>query len=795
MHALVIFSVLSVLITGAAFGQSIEQPAHSFPEYNERFLENQLAPIRVPGKIFYVRPSGEDGDGTRERPFHRVEAARDAVREIKQRDGLPDGGVQVRLLAGDYQLDQTFVLEKEDSGTEAAPIVYVGQGINHVVVSAGTELSVADFQTVDDPERLQRLKPSARGRVLEMPISDEVATQFPGDGNYGMLSLDGYLLQLSQWPNRGYNHIKEVLEEGPKTRFLGPDEKPAPYSKESPTGGVFNTREPLSPQVAKEFERSGDMQVEGYLHNDWYFQSEPVGAIRDGDVRLLRYTRYGIAQKIKSIPRRVRLVNVLAELDEPGEWYFDKKEQRLFLWPIPKFDPRRSRLVVLGGSATPEDTGKSSDDTLVDMRGTSYVTFRNCTFENSGQLAIRVGGGQYNLVAGCRVRNGYRRGVSIEGGMHNGITGCEFHDLESAFTVSGGDYRKLQRCYNFATNNHIYACRRRGYGLIGLDGVGIYFAHNVLNDMNGAVNYKTVDALIEFNEFYNIGYEMGDFNVAYCGAQWHMMNNVVRYNFVHHLLEPGGHPVFAFRNDDGGMGLQMYGNVFYRSGRGGGQFAGPLNSFQNNITMKTPVMWWTNKCAITEEEIAARWKDLEKFGRDLPHGDKGDNIYLLTKMLGEEGWKKSPWIDEFPLLAKAIDTNPFAQTFGQVNLNYIHQVREPFHIHGGDGTVEGMEDNTTGRFKDLPRSGVFKLPEEIDLGAFVSVPKLDFRFKRGFRPMPEFKPIPFEQIGLQQDAFRPHPPKKDVYRAKVFRKFFKDEGGRYDPARVNARYPTPAYLR
>ncbi len=797
MYARVVFSVLSLSLAVAANGQAIEQPAHSFPEYNQRFIENQLAPIRVPGKSFYVSPSDEEGDGSRERPFHSLEAARDAVRELKTTEGLPDGGVQIRLLAGNYTREKTFVLEEQDSGTDLAPIVYRGQSTDTVILSSGQPLPARELEVVEDGDVLTWLHPSARGRVMSMKVSDEVAASFPGEGNYGMLSMDGHLLPLAQWPNRGYNHIDQVIEEGPKTRHLGPGEAPAAYSKENPTGGIFNTREPLSPMVAKEFERTGDMQVQGYLHNDWYFQAEPIGEVKEGEIQLLRYTRYGIAQKINSIPRRVRLVNVLAELDEPGEWYFDRNEKRLFVWPIPGFRPERSSMVVLGSAAAKSNRsgdGKSAGELMIDLRGTSYVTLLNLTLENSGRLGVRISGGEYNLIGGCRVRNGYSKGVSIEGGSHNGITGCEFHDLESAFSISGGNVRQLERCYNFATNNDIHSCRRRGYGMIGLSGVGIYFAHNVLHDMNGAVNYDTVDALLEYNEFFNIGYEMGDFNVAYCGAKWHMMNNVVRYNFVHHLLEPGGHPVFPFRNDDGGMGLQIYGNVFYRSGRGGGQFAGPLNSFQNNITLKGSVMWWTNKRAITPQEIADEWKSLEKFGRDLPHGDKGDNIYLLNRLLGEKGWEKSPWIDEFPRLAETIETNPFSQTFCQVNLNYIHEVREPFHIHGGDGTVEGMESNATGQFKDLPKNGSFLLPEEIDLRAFASVPKLDFTMKKGFRLMPGFKPIPFEDIGFKRDEFRPNPPNKDAYRSKVFREFFKDAGGRYHPERVNARYPQPPYL-
>ncbi|MCP4639080.1 MAG: right-handed parallel beta-helix repeat-containing protein, partial [bacterium] len=218
-------------------------------------------------------------------------------------------------------------------------------------------------------------------------------------------------------------------------------------------------------------------------------------------------------------------------------------------------------------------------------------------------------------------------------------------------------------------------------------------------------------------------------------------------------------------------------------------------TFENNIVMDCYTMWWTLKRPTTPEGIAEEWKGLERFGRDLPKGDKGDNVYITEQLIGEKGWLKSPWVDEYPELARAIETNPFAQTFGIVDRNYAYNVRNPFHIHGGSGTVEGMEEDGVGRFVDLPTDGRFVLPKNITLEAFVDVPSLNFNFKEGFEPMPGFRPIPFDDIGFVQDEFRPAPPDKATYRKQVY-EWFKDErGGRYNPRVVNARYPEPSYLR
>lgn len=802
------FIVLTLCMFGTACAQqaNIKQPPHSFPEYSNKYTENQFAPILKPGKILYVSKVGDDvNNGTKKAPLKTIEAARNTIRKLKtSKKGLPKGGVHVVIREGKYTIKNSIVFDREDSGTEESPIVYIGSERGKVILSAGQEVDTKKFNLVKQRHLLNRLHPKAKGKVISADLSkDNVASLFPGDGKYGQISINGYMLQLAQWPNKGYNHIGQIVEEGPTTRWLKPGEKSLPYSEDNPTGGKFTFKEELSPAVQKEFERTMDMQAQGYFHNDWYFQDEPVGKITNGEVQLLHHTRYGIVDHIKSMPRRVRLFNVLAELDEPGEWYFDKKEQRLYVWPIKGFEIGKSTLTIIGSQK--ESINKSFEPVrkrknkqhgdILTLNNTSYLTFRNLIIESTGGLAVNIKGGTYNLLANSDVRNGAGKGVSIDGGKHNGITGCDFYDLYNAFSIKGGDFKKIEPCYNFATNNIVRNCRLRGYGVIGINGVGIYFAHNLLHSMNGAVMYEAINLLMEYNEYYNIGYEMGDFNVAYCGAQWYTMNNVVRYNFVHHLIEPGGHPVSPFRNDDNGAGLKIYGNIFYRPGRCGAQFDGPLNDFQNNITMDSYTLWWTLKKPIDKEGIQKKWDELARFGRDLPKGDKGDYLYITEQVIGEKGWEKSPWKETFPELKAMIELNPWAQTFGNVNLNYAYNVRNPFHIHGGDGTIEGMESKETGRFKDLPLEGSFILPDKITLDAFEDVQSLNFNLKEDFKTMEGFKPIPFEKIGLIDDEFRTVIPNKKKYRSEIYQRFKDDKGGRYNAEKVNARYPISEYMR
>ncbi|RME66712.1 MAG: hypothetical protein D6781_14670 [Verrucomicrobia bacterium] len=83
----------------------------------------------------WVSPGGNDADsGSREHPFatlHRVQAA---VRAHPARGREP---ITVQITGGVYRFDAPLVFTPEDSGSEAAPVVYRRHGETPVVLSGG----------------------------------------------------------------------------------------------------------------------------------------------------------------------------------------------------------------------------------------------------------------------------------------------------------------------------------------------------------------------------------------------------------------------------------------------------------------------------------------------------------------------------------------------------------------------------------------------------------------------------------------------------------------------------------
>jgi hypothetical protein len=746
----------------------------------------------------YVSPSGNDTNlgNNLAAPVATLAGAQARVRQYRTSFGLPTNGVTVWLRGGRYYPASTLVLTATDSGTPTAPVVFRAYTNEQPIVSGGQSIAANLFQPLANfPALTNRVKASALTNIFVATLSGTTWTNyFPGKGNYGLLSWDAYLLQLAQWPNKGYHHIQTILDAGCSTRWTLPQDLP-PYDENNPIGGLFTLREAFdSASWSNELTRTKDMWTDGFPAVDWLVERLQVGAISNATVKLTYCSRYSVNTSGAVIPRRERFINVLYELDQMGEWYFDRTDNRLYLWPIAPLTTNAA-ITAIGGN------------TFVTLTDANNITLRGLIFENGSSTLLTMTRGISNLVAGCTFRNSAGMGATISGGTNNGIAGCDFYGLDRAFTLSGGDQFNVIPCRHYADNNQIYNCRFTGYGMASLSGCGIRFSHNLLHDMNGALSHSGCNFDIEYNEFYNMGYAMGDWNICYGGSLWNSWGVNIRYNFVHHLMEmPQAYPVGGFRDDDLGMGHNYFGNVFYKSGRYGVSFTGAGNRLENSIALQTGYLWYTDQSPITNADVALRWQEIVKFDTNAPgytRGDKGDYVYRLEQVIGYQGWKNSPWVTTYPLLKAIIfgtnttppypasapyAGNPWAQSFDVYSNNYVSST-SPLYIHPlGSGTLATYRNR-------FPTNFAGNDALTITTNSFVDNSVLNFA-TTNFTPVAGFTNIPFDQIGLYTNDYRLTAPNKDVYRAAIRQKFdgIASTGGTYDPNTINYRYPDPPYL-
>jgi hypothetical protein len=542
---------------------------------------------------FFVSPAGSDRNrGTEERPFLTLERARNAVRALRRREGRPAGGVTVWVRGGGYELRDTFALTAQDSGTAEAPVVYRAWPGEAVRLVGGRR--VAEWEPVTDPAVLARLPEAARGKVR---VADLAAL---GIADYGRLTSRGFgrpvspahlelfyggqPMTLARWPNQGFVTIAGIPQAHKDEHGgdLGDLKSGFYYEGDRPAG----------------WKNTGDIWVHGYWAWDWANSYERVASL-DTATRLIQtappYGQYGFRAG-----QRYYFLNVLEELDSPGEYWVDREAGKVYFWPPLGVASRESRgasgggEVASGESRVARGEGKEEawvsllEEPLVSFTDCSHVALQGLTLECSRGNGVEIsGGGQCRLVE-CTLRNLGNWGVRIAGGVENGLASCDLYQLgDGGVYLEGGDRKSLAAAGHFVDNCDLWEMGRwsKCYqpGVL-IHGVGNRVTHCHIHDgPHCGILITGNDHLIEYNELDHLCRETGDVGAFYIGRDWTERGNVVRYNYFHDLASAGHGGSMAVYLDDCASGVMVFGNVFYRTERAAFIGGGRDNVVENNI--------------------------------------------------------------------------------------------------------------------------------------------------------------------------------------------------------------------
>lgn len=656
---------------------------------------------------FHASLKGKDSNrGTRSSPFASLERARAAVRSLKQSSGLPVDGVTVWIHGGEYALPATFELGPDDSGESNRPVSYRAMEGEEVRLVGGRTLPAKAFQPVSAPDLLQRLDAAARSPVRCVDLRSLGITnygtfpdQFSGAALVPELFFNDHRMMLARWPNEGWAEIDKVIESGP-----------APWRKHaSDKLGAFA----YDGDRPARWLRAPAVWLQGYWCFDWSSETIRVLNIDTNEHRitLAKQHHYGLGSG-NSGKRRFFAVNLLEELDQPGEYFIDRDSGALFFWPPSSL---RGARVVLSTLTQP----------VIALRNASHVTLRGLTVEACAGNGIEIKGGQNDSIVACRVRNTGMDGVVVEGGTHHRVMACDIFDTGTAgLKIGGGDRKTLTPSGHEAVNNHIHDVSRRqrthAYH-VHLAGVGVRLAHNLLNDgPHQAIGLAGNDHIIEFNEIHHTGMETDDCGSFYMGRNPSERGSVLRYNFWHHIGSTRSHGSCAVYFDDGAGGQTVIGNIFYRAA--GGSFGAVFSHGGHDNTVRN--------CIFIECPLALG---------SAPWNDKTWKEYL-TGELWQEKLLKDVDITRPPYLQRYPELKGFMQFAG-----------EPRRNHASVNLIVNCKAVQTGNW-DVTDSFV----TATDPG-FLDALKLDFRLHDDalvLAKIPGFAKIPFAQIGLQRDEFR-----------------------------------------
>lgn len=645
---------------------------------------------------FHVAPDGSDEDpGTAEEPFRSLERARKVVRTLKDREGLPSGGITVWLHGGQYLRQGTFRLGRQDSGREGAPVVYRAAPGEHPRITGGPVVPASRVSPVKDPQMLARLPRECRERVRVVDLGElglaDVAGPWPdrfrGYAGWPELFCGDRPMALARWPNEGWAEIEKVIDRG--------DGKPGVFRYEGERPGRW-----------KDADR---VYLNGYWAKKWYDECIRAGEIdaENRTVTLAAPHHYGLDASHGA--GLFYAMNLPEELDRPGEYVIDPEKDRIYFLPPEEAGGRPALSAV--------------EAPLVEIENASHLRLRGLTFERvrGGGPVIRIRNGTDSLMSGCTVRNAAGWAVAVEGGNGCGVESCELYNLgKGGVNLSGGDRDTLQACGNSVTNSHVHHFGRllRTYQpAVRLGGVGCRMSHNDVHYApHAAVLFGGNEHVIEFNEIHHVCRDTDDAGAIYAGRDWTVRGTDIRYNFFHHLAggtHVGNQGVYL---DDMLCGTRVYGNVFYRMGRAIMIGGGRDNVVENNVAVDCRV-------SIHIDARGLGWAGYHVEGSDG----------TLPRRLRRVPYKEEPWRSRYPELVDILENRPGAPVGNVVRRNVF------VRCDTRELASEARELSTIENNLSTDGDAGFVAPDELNFALQEDSPV--------FEKLPGFEPIPFDRIG------------------------------------------------
>ena len=698
----------------------------------------------------YVATSGCDtNSGTRAKPFATLERARDEVRELRKHGRLADGGVTIWLRGGDYLRTRALELTTADSGTPKGSIIWRAFKGERVRLLGGRKLTA--FEPVTDAAMLARLPEVARGHILQMNLAALGLTDFgtmtsrgfgrPLTAAHCELFFGGRPMTLARWPNEGeWERIAGVPEAGATK-----DEHGGQMGKLD-AGFLYTGDRP------RQWKNIGDLWVHGYWSWDWANSYERVDSI-DFDRHLIKtvtpFGQYGFRKG-----QRFSFLNLLEELDQPGEWFLDRKTGLLYFWPP---DPIREPSGLSPGMAerpdaatpsrqkgqasTPETLLSLLAEPLLKLTDVSHVTFSGLTLEATRSSAVEIHGGASNRIAGCLIRNIGNYGVTIEGGFGHGVLSCDIFDTgDGGVSLAGGNRQTLQAGAHFVENCHFARQGRWSkcyVPAVSIGGVGQRASHNLIHDHpHCAILFTGNDHLVEFNEIHHIALETGDVGAIYTGRDYTFRGNRIRHNFIHHTGGVGMGSMGIYM-DDCVSGTEIFGNLFYQVQRAAFLGGGRDHQVVNNIFVD---------CNFAVE-LDGRGLDHSPVWHDMVDKTMRHSLAEAPAALYRERYSALKTLDQYygppggpPIEGAAFKGVPPENNFVARNICVGKWVKEYWHATTGMLQLENNLTNASSQF-------VRQLVNPSSAADFVL--KRDCpAWKLGFQP------IPVDKIGLYRDHLR-----------------------------------------
>ncbi len=643
----------------------------------------------------YVSPNGS-GDGKSYDSPTTFVGAKNIIRELKQNNKLPYGGLTVYLLGGNYFVEDTIRFTASDSGTKECPITYKAYEGEKPVFTNGKYIPYSEFNQIASTDVMYEIFPEGkRDTILSVSLKDLGITDYGqmlpvGDSiTEGVselrseLFVDDIVCEYARWPNKDNEVIENgyVYSEGVLTNV---DTEENPDSTEKP---VLVVSEDTINRISS-WESIDSILCEGWYGWPYFANGLLLEGFNkdDNSITLSDGIRGGFidwsaSAEINEKRNRFYFMNVPDELDIPGEFYIDRENGVLYLLP-----PDEMTEDSCIGLTYNHDTMMTFHDgaDYINLEGLSFelarktflsiddsknIAIKDCTFKNASWEAIIVGVRYLDKDKDGETDPFYGEldDETFEVTTKNiTIDGCTFKNLgKGGIIAQGGSLRTLQRA-NYTIKNCLFdSCDRilKNNGTaIDIRGCGAVITNCLIkNQICTGIFVGGGDIDVSYNELENVVYDSSDLGAIYTcymafGVDIH--NNYIhdiRYNINNDLEYTGkfgkNYKEFTFKQavyiDGYSLGGSVRNNIIEDVPIGCHMRSMGL-IFENNVFIDVPCVLYTTQNVKAQERYQA-----DENGVIPPIFTDGTTDGL--KVIRDNGNVSNLWYNRYPKVKEITD--------------------------------------------------------------------------------------------------------------------------------------------
>ncbi len=585
----------------------------------------------------YIAPYGDNSnDGT---SLSSAVATLDRVQEIVRANKKSDRKTEVIFYEGEYLLDEGFTLTSEDSGTEAAPIIYRPYENKTVTLSVAKKITADEFSISTNSE----IAASAKGKVYEADLS---AFSDLAGGTLDTLYSDYNMLSLSKYPNEGDNWSDTALS---LSQYTETDDD---GNVTVPDTSVYALPDEITGKLTDKTDLLFEYKVNGYSYA--IAQSSEI-TVTDDTIKLPNSVGY--------------IMNTLYGVDSPGEYYIDTAAKKLYYYPVSAIADTYiatgvDNVITLDGASNIKFENIDffcGNNSAVSMTDSDNITIYDSVMKGFGANAIYTEKTTNLLVAGCSISDMKNGGIDIS--SYTRVTGNNISSEQVTLTESNNIIRNC-RVYDvgnlYKTGGAIINHLKVSGAAINIDGCGATVANNEVYDAPATgIWFSGNSHIIENNKVYNVIRDVWDAGAIYCGRSWVDRGTVIRNNYIYNeksvadytavraeYVYKGGTDNAAIYLDDVQSGITVTGNVIYNMSEGLLIGGGSDNTISDNLIIGCRRGYWY------DNQGMGGWR-VQHIDREWAY--QGSIAKKLDNLLASSEYDENVWTSEYDSFAGMLE--------------------------------------------------------------------------------------------------------------------------------------------